>query len=313
MKLQRIPVLALATLSTIAFTGCYAEIHEDDFDDNPSDTWHDDSSGSPSEASEPPVNKLCRTQDCKRVPVYVVYTLNQDLGKDNTVVLEAFDNSRFEGSPVATASITGFDASGAGALSEGTLALTPGKYFLRAFITNQANAAAPYEYGGMRLVSNRPVGYFGAASGAHSILVDDASDSTAPITVKLNYLFQSNEKEAPTDANLRILFSLAPEKTVPASRKLRIELRDSTDLATTPKSVYTLPSDSLLVSNHPGTTEFVARDLVPGKYTILTYIDTNDNEFPDAGELQQSWQSAGSVGYLNIVPKRTETISLQLQ
>ena len=314
------PAAVAAFAAPVFLTSCYAEIHEHPTDSSPviySNSGSGMSSNSNKKSTdnvkEPPVNTICRSQDCRKIPVYVIYTLNQDLGVSNTVVIEAFENSNFEGSPQATATLSGFDASGTGKISEGQLALAAGKYYLRAFITNKNAAAAPYEYGGMKLVSNKPVGYFGAASGAQSLIVESGKGDSAPVTIKLNYLFKSDEKETPSDANLRVQFSIPQSSVVEPNRKLRIELRDSTDMACTPKANYFLPSDTLLVSGRMGRAEFVARNLQPGKYTVLAYMDLNDNEYPDSGELQQTWNSNGSPALVTILQNRTETIKLELQ
>jgi len=313
---RSMPLITASVAALVSLVGCYAEIHETHpYPDNSSGPIYypsqpsSDSKDSSSKHVEPPVNALCRNQTCRKVNVFVIYTLREDLGQGNNVVLEAFDNSRFEGSPQATALISGFDASGSGSISEGQLMLTPGKYYIRAFISQQSATAAPYEYGGMKLVSNKPVGYYGAASGAHSILVGEKPTDEAPLTIKLNYLFKSDEKEVPSDANLRIQFTTAQDAKIESSRKLRIELRDTSDFAATPKASYSLPSDSLLVSGRIGKAEFVARNLIPAKYTVLAYIDTNDNEYPDAEEMKQST----AAGFITIAGKRTETISMQLQ
>jgi hypothetical protein len=303
--------LLMLSLSPV-FTACYAEIHEDPNTPHSTTVWGD-SGDSDSSGKEPSMNRTCKKLSCSKLPVYVIYSLAQNLGKDNVVTIEAFTNSQFEGSPVASASITGFDATGTGSLSESELMLQPGKYYLRAFINNTNKVAAPYEYGGMKLISNRPVGFFGVASGAHSVIVEDNDSHSAPVTIKLGYLFKSSEKEDPTDANMRILFNVENGKVAESKRKLRIELRNSLDLAATPEAVYTLPSESLLVSGSLGSAEFVARNLPSGKYSVLAFVDSNNNEFLDEGELQQVYTTNEGTGYVNVQPRRTETIRLTLE
>lgn len=302
-------VPAIAALSTLS--ACFMEVH-DKGPDAPPDYDVEVPTDLTTEIPDRQWDRRCGQEACKEVDIMVVYGLNESISAQSTVVVEAFDNPRFAGSPLASARVTGFDASHLGSSTHASLYLAPGDFFVRAYLSTDEEVVAPYEYGNMELVSNKPVGYHGAASGPQSIHVDADAPSGTPFTVTLAHLFKAPQDELPSDANLRIRLHVNPE-SVTVNERLLIELRDTTDFAVTPVATYFIPSDSLLVEGKKGQGEFIARNLAPGKYSILAYLDSNNNGFADDEEIQQTFRKEGAPDFVRIVERRTETIDLTLE
>lgn len=306
--------------STTLLTACYMEVHDTNSDTPPNidvtipnEPNHQPGADASLNGTTPTRqwDRRCGIDVCQKSEVFVVYGLSQDLGIDNSVVLEAFDNPRFSGSPIASARLTGFSATRPGDTARTTLYLAPGSYYLRAFISSDRDAIAPYEYGGMELVSNKPVGFFGAASGPQSLHVEGEGARVPPVTVTLNHLFKTPEADSPSDAHLRIRFRVDPA-LVQVNQRLIIELRDTTDFAFNPSATFFVASDTLLVEGKEGQAEFTTRNLIPGDYSVLAFIDANNNGFADEDELQQTYSQAGTPALLRIAPRRTESIQLSL-
>jgi len=252
---------------------------------------------------------------CRRVPVTVRYKLGQDLGTTNVVNVEAFDNPRFTGNPVSVMTLTGFDASHAGTEASDALLLKPGEYYFRAYLGDGTDEAAPYEYGDMQLVSETPVGLYGAASGPTRIVVaapgaKDA-EAQAPVDIVMDKLFKS-DTASKTDARLRVMLQVDPNVDIPLGRKVIVELNTHDDFGFTPAYSFTVASEDLRVDGRKGLAELVTPELAEGTYFVRTFLDASGDGYADADELQAIFTQGGQKAPVKVVRSRTETLSLTL-
>jgi len=256
----------------------------------------------------------CKSKECQAVPVNVHYMLTQDLGYNNRVMIEAFDNSKFTGSPVSSLEMTNFDASRAGTHSEDVVFLEPGEYYFRAFISNESRQNIPYEYQGMELVGDSPVGVFGALSDATRAIIDRRGDwtSTRSVQIYLDKLFKKPGAEVPTNAHLRIKLSVADDYETPVGNKVLIQLFDKGDFSYEPVVKFEMASENLRIVGSVGKAEFISPDLEVGRYFIRAFLDLSNNGYYDEGEPVAILTRAGEKSRANIIEDRTETIELKM-
>lgn len=256
----------------------------------------------------------CKQAECQGVPVYVHYMLTENLGLANTVMVEAFDNPRFLGNPVSSVRVGNFNANRPGDYRQADLFLAPGEYYVRAYVSQDNETAIPYQYGGMQLISDKPIGVYGALSGVETLVVKPRASQRwpAPLNVYLDQLFKKPGNEAPTHANLRVRFSVPQNITVEAGRKVILQLHDDTDLAKTPVAQFELASENLLVEGHRGRAEYVANNLKSGNYFVYAFLDRNGNGYQDEGEPQQLLKKNNEPALVKIIANRTETVDLSL-
>ncbi len=256
----------------------------------------------------------CRGDDCRAVTAFVHYMLEEDLGNSNAVIVEAFDNPKFVGSPISQVTIQGFTANRAGDFKQTKLYLSPGSYYLRAYISNEDEALTPYSYGGMEMVRDRPIGVYGALSRPHAINVTPSSyeASVEPVHISLDLLFKKPGVEQPTNAYVRLKLSTQDLAAVTAGRKIVIQLHEDMDLMRIPLEQFQVASEQWLVEGRKGMTEFVSPSLATRDYVVFVFLDADGNGYYDEGELAQIYQVQGQPGRLAVHANRTATVSLEL-
>lgn len=256
----------------------------------------------------------CKMGDCQSLDVYVHYMLSQDLGAGMSAVVEAFDNEKFSGSPVSTAIINEFNAKKAGSFEKTNLFLGPGRYYLRAYLSD-ASSPLPYEYNGMKLIGEKPMGVFGGLSSV--TLVDIPSKSGRSFmntaTIHIDKLFQKGDKAKDDEAFLRVLIKTDEKSPVPSGKLVRIGVFHSSDFARVPAVSLTMPSEALAAPTAAGYSELLTGDIPVGTYYVFAYLDTNQNEFYDEDEISQSWSvNKSHPTSLRIESQRTATAKLTL-
>jgi len=134
----------------------------------------------------------CKHADCEIVPVKVIYTLDQKIEENRTVVVEAFDNPRFFGFPVATSWTSRFNSKDAEGIQT-QIFLAPGVYYLRAYLTRPGDTPRPDSYRSLKLVRNTPTGTYGALSGVEQLVVmPEGSNWQNQVEIYIDQLFSED-------------------------------------------------------------------------------------------------------------------------
>ncbi len=225
----------------------------------------------------------CTGSSCGSVSVFAHYMLMDNLGAQETLHIEAFDNATFQNSPVATLEISGFDATKPSSTSREEIFLAPGEYYFRAYLAPAGATPLPYSLQGMQLVSDTPVGVLGALSGAQRVLVKSTADSADPVHIYIDQLLKKDEPEADSLAKFRLSIAVDPAATLDKYRDVHVLLLSEADLEVNPSYNFTLSTNTLIADNSK--TDFVSPSLKPADYYVFTYIDANSNGFVDDGEL----------------------------
>ena len=278
----------------------------------------------------------CRTNECQEVPVYVNYVLNEDLGAQSTVVVEAFDNPHFVGAPASVVQVGHFNTSRPGTYERTSIWLEPGAFYLRAFVTDDDSKIVPYQYQQLQLVSERPLGVFGALSGPSMLTVKPRriAPNPDPVHIVIDKIFRDPNAKVETNAHLRLSFSApicsdkptsdgttnaAPDAAtpvnctpVPESRTLIVRLFEDDDFLRVPVAAFSMPSEAFLVSTRPGRAELLSPALPTGKYVVLAFVDENANLFYDPGELAQMYTKFAAPAVVNIEANRTAELTMNL-
>jgi hypothetical protein len=255
----------------------------------------------------------CSGEDCREVRVDVHYMLSEDIGEDQFVVVEAFDNPRFAGQPATTGLLNGFDATGPGEHDGLTLQLTPGEYYLRAYVSTGSENTLPYEYGDMQLVSDHPVGIFGAGSAPVKVDLRGDADTAQSVDIYLDKLFKRKGAGEGTAAFLRVELAIADGVDIPVGGKVLVELFDNDDFAYAPVHSFEIATENFLVEGRRGRTELVTPELGLGRFYLRAYLDASGNGFWDEAEPVATYMTGGIKGLLEIKAKRTESVALTLQ
>jgi hypothetical protein len=255
----------------------------------------------------------CRSDGCQQVKVFTHYMLPDELDGHYAVNVEAFDNPAFQGAPVGSVRLADF-AARRGSWKESELYLEPGEYYLRAYMTDADAGDVPYVLGGMTLVADRPVGVFGALSGAEMVRVAPRAQARHPdpVHIYLDKLFKKAGSEPETNAHLRVALAAAEGVEVPDGRQIHVQLRKTSDMAEAPVYDFTMASEALLVQGRLGRAEFVSPSLALGPYVVSAFVDDNGNGLLDAGEPAAVHRVDGLAQALQIAANRTETIALTL-
>jgi|GEM_PF-1454775 len=265
----------------------------------------------------------CRTEECQEVPVYVNYMLNEDLGGQSTVFVEAFDNPHFVGAPASSVQVGHFNTSRPGTYERTSIWLEPGAYYLRAFVSYDDSKTVPYQYQQMQLVSERPLGIFGALSSPAPLTVKPrkVERNADPVHILIDKLFRDPNAKVETKAHLRVSMTVpvcSPEATepctpVPESRTVIVRLFEDDDLQRVPVASFSMPSEAFLVSTRPGRAELLSPELPIGRYVVFAFVDENANQFHDDGELAQTFARYGAPALVKIEAHRTAELTLNLQ
>lgn len=251
----------------------------------------------------------CSGASCSSVSVFAHYMLNDNLGAQQTLHIEAFDNAQFTNAPVASLEISGFDASKPASSGREELFLAPGEYYFRAYLAQGGSTPVPYSLQGMELVSDSPVGVLGALSSAERILVKSAKAEEA-VHIYINQLFKKPQTEEDSLAKIRLQIALPTATTVEKYRDVRILFLKEADLEITPAYSFNVSSNSFLADTL--TSEFVSPSVKPGAYYVFTYVDANSNGFVDAGELGSFVTVNNEIAAIQIDANRTKNLSTTL-
>ena len=332
-------------LASMTFTACYVEVQEDDQSysdggwerDKPSQSeyrlsrlptevsgmgrmceiWEDaDHQGGEwtcYEHKNYEWRTSCREADCQGLKVFTHYMLTEDLGAGHTLHLEAFDNAYFSGTPISATQITDFKAK-TGEWEEAEVFLSPGEYYMRAYLKTQDDTRIPYQFGDMGLVADQPVGVFGVLSGAQKVVVKPRYDEQfgQPVHIYLDKLFHKPGLEPDTKAYLRLNLSVTQGEVAPDGRDIHINLYATPDFQIEPVKKMSMASELLLVSGREGRAEFISASLPVGKFFLQIFVDANSNGYLDSGELAAEYEKYGELAMIDIAENRTETVALVL-
>lgn len=318
---MRFPSRTLSlTVVSLSLAACSAELKKLDGDaaeKDPDvvvvDPIPPDDGGAYQYRQAPQQGQRCVDTSCRDVSVYVHYMVAQELGDGKTVAVEAFDNQHFEGAPVAVETLRDFRAR-TGEWRELTLPLPAGDYYVRAYLTTEADPNVPYPLGGMQPADQTPVGVYGALAAPKAVHVAPywQEGGVDPVHVNLDQLFVKPGSEPDTKARLRVTLAVPADATIPDQRKVIVRLHDSTDLARDPKYSWDVATERFLVQGRPGQTELLTPSLAEGDFILFAFLDANANGFHDDGELAAVYKEDGQPKKLAVRKERTESVTLAL-
>ena len=343
-EMKKMKLFRLTLLMSFCVTGCFMELTDDDWDSEwdsgyysndgewvvtettfipseirsehddvkPCEKGANDSTPYCFESNNQKWKNRCRGEECHPVSVQVHYEVDKDLGERQAVVVEAFDNRHFTGSPVATTSLSNFDTSRTGERVDTRLFLPSVSFYLRAFISREDQTVIPYSYQDMELVANKPMGVYGAISQIQSIDVYEGDNRLDDVDIVINKLFTKPGTEPVTHAKARIKIKTSDIEEIDNDRKIMIQFLDSKDIYRNPEYLFELNTASLKVVGKEGSAEFVTPNLEPGKYVVFVYIDSDANGFYDDGEFAQISTDSGSSNLIEVKEDRTALIELDL-
>lgn len=305
-------VAAILATTSIATTACYVVV--DDRNKTNKVPSASDQVRRNGQAPSPDGDLRCARSECQTLPVTVHYMLADVMPSSGKAVVEAFDNPRFLGAPVATAEITGFYAQKPGYRRSTELRLPQGSYFFRAYVDSGEGTPAPYTFQNLNLITEKPMGVFGALSDVEAFRVESfQSTSNAPLNIYLNHMFRKSELEGPSGANVRVRLSLGESTIIARDRLVRFELRPDADLATHPQSVHEMPTERLLVEGGKGEADFLMTNLKEGNYIMFAFLDANGNGYHDQGEPSKLHGRYGEPLFIKVSANRTESIDIKLE
>lgn len=254
----------------------------------------------------------CKGQNCASVPIYVHYLLQTDLGPNQVVWVEAFNNPFFQGAAEASLYIGGFDTSQPQSSRQELMFLEPGEYYFRAYIHSGIEPAIPLVMQGMQLVSEKPLGVYGALSCPQRFLVKPGKNQET-VHIEIDQLLEKAGQGPQTDARIRIRFNVDPDAYIEADRDVLIQLLDSSDINEKAQEQFRMSSNELLISTRPFQAEFITPELPVGRYFVFAFLDENDNGYYDFGELAQISKEYDQVWPVTLEEKATATITLPLE
>ncbi|MES2744231.1 MAG: hypothetical protein V4655_02345 [Bdellovibrionota bacterium] len=256
----------------------------------------------------------CAANSCGTVSVFAHYMLNENLGPQKTLRMEAFTNPQFTGSPVASLEIQGFDASKPTSSGLEEIFLAPGEYYFRAYLSPEGSTAVPYSLQGMELVSDTPVGVLGALSGAQRVLVKSPQAPAEAVHIYINQLFKKPVQAEESFAKIRLDLSLSEDQKAKTEkyRDVHVLLLKEADLELKPNYDFTL-STTALITETPSTS-FVSPSVEPGSYYVFTFIDANSNRYFDETEIGSYISNAdGKPELVTLEKDRTKGLKLGLK
>lgn len=254
----------------------------------------------------------CRGDDCQILNVFAHYSLQENLGTNRTLVIEAFNNAQFSGSPVANIQIAGFNATRPNSSELEEIYLAPGEYYFRAYFTTANTQPTPYPMDGMILVGDEPVGVYGALSGAKRVLVKP-DQKPELVNIYIDQLFKKPGSEPDSNAHIRLRVTVPAGAYIPANREVRFLLLKTSDIEEKPLYSLSFSSNLLLIKGQENTTEYLSPSLTPGSYFIFTFLDANSNNSYDSGELGAFYLDQGDVANFQVERDHTRNLQLTLQ
>lgn len=253
----------------------------------------------------------CNGANCATVSVFAHYAIGTDLGAGQTLRIEAFDNPQFRSTPVASLDIVGFNTSRPNSTDREEIYLAPGEYYFRAYITHEGDSPVPYPLQGMELVSDRPVGFLGASSGAERVVIEGPSDQKT-IHIAIDQLYEKAVPEAESFAKLRLQIAVDAAVTIPHARDFHIVLSKEADLEAKADYDFTINTNELLVTGQERQTDFLSPSLDPGTYYVFTYIDANGNGLVDPEESSAYVLEGKDPAEVKIEKDRTRSVKVQI-
>jgi hypothetical protein len=254
----------------------------------------------------------CRGADCQILNVFAHYSLPENLGTNRTLVIEAFENAQFSGSPAANIRIAGFDASRPNSSDLEEIYLAAGEYYFRAYFTTDDVQPTPYPMDGMILVGDAPVGVYGALSGAKRVVVNP-NQRPEVVNIYINQLFKKPGSEPETNARLRLRLFVSPEDFIPANRDVRIFLLKTPDIESKPLYDLSFSSNLFLVHGQEFSAEYVTPSLAVASYYVFAFLDENSNGYYDSSELGAFYVENQEVSSFPVERDRTRSLQLTLQ
>ena len=318
--------LLIILMCTSGLVGC-AFVFEDEYETAPNYHWpesrhyefQDCESDSPSsycgkkrgnDKTDYSWTPNCNGDSCQPVGFQVHNTVKQDLGKNGTLWIEAYDNHDLQGQPVASMKVFGFSMSKhTGAREE--LYLEPGEYYLRAFMSNQNENRLPSDFDGLSPI-DKAEGQFAVISLPVRVLVEPYTPS--PLThIYLDQLYEDPNNSARYQAKLRIKITSPEELFIPNDRQLHIQLLDRADIDRLPQHEYIIPSSNLLVMGKKGQTQYVTDAISPDDYYLFVFLDEDGNHYYDYGELAYFHWSSSEPAAITLEEKKTKSIIAPLR
>ena len=260
----------------------------------------------------------CGPWNCAAIPVLTTYLLDKDLGSTKWLVVEAYDNPLFIGSPIRNSIVTNFNATKIGNRIMTVLGLPPGTFYIRSYLVD-GREKLPNWYDNKNSNSSETKTILGAISTTEKIVFQQTlsyeTNKRCPqsVILEMKKLVTNPNAEPITNARMRFGIKATDVSKIPEGRKVRIELRDKQDLTETPFKTFEIKSEQLLISTRPGFVEFVTPQLDLGYYFAFVYVDTNDNNNFDQGELS-AWAMNGThVAPVRIESNKTISIPIELK
>ncbi|MCX6131165.1 MAG: hypothetical protein NTX25_19170 [Proteobacteria bacterium] len=254
----------------------------------------------------------CQGTRCQTLSLFVHYTLQQNLGSNQNLLVEAFQNPQFTGSPAASIQIAGFDASRPNSTGLEEIYLAPGEYYLRAYFTTAQAGSKPYPLGDMIPVGMEPSGIYGAVSAAKRIVIKD-EPYPETLHISIDQLYKKPGSEPESHAQIRLHLSVNPDSAIPLDRKVLIFLLTAADLEATPVYTYSFSSNMFLLKNQENQAEFVSPSLSPGNYYLFVFIDKNSNGYYDKDEIGGFYKEAEKIVAVPVEHERMRNLDLLLQ
>ncbi len=255
----------------------------------------------------------CRGGDCASVSVFAHYTLPDNIGSHQTLVVEAFDNARFQGSPVATLQMYGFDATHPNSSEREDMFLAPGEYYFRAYLSAAEQQPIPYPMGDMELIGDKPVGVYGALSGAKRVVIR-SHEQPETIHISIDQLFKKPGSELASLGHLRLKMQVEPKSyAIPSYRQVHILLLKRADIESKPEFSFQMSSQQLLIPGQEFQAEFVTPGVAAGQYYVFAYLDSDGNGYFDAGEPAGIVKERDQPTPISLENEHTRTLYLVLR
>jgi len=278
----------------------------------------------------PPTPKYpgCEGWDCRKIEISVVYAIESELGR-RSLVVEAFDNPYFAGSPGNSAVPVPFIASFTNTTTV-SMWLKPGRWWFRAWLADD-QPVAPLTYRNLQLVRDIPVGVAGALSGATAVDIQKNGGAipgerygngnlNPPLLLVISHILVDPDSPG-TAAYLRLTVDVAGCGTASENecsnrilpdRDIIIRLLDSPDLAETPIREFKVSSNLLLVSGSVGKLEWFSPELMTGRYFVAAAVDADADGYFDDEELVGITQIRDVPVYVDIKENYTRSAAIVL-
>src|SRR5690606_4038378 len=113
-------------------------------------------------------------------------------------------------------------------------------------------------------------------------------------------------------AHLRTILKTDLHGEIASGRKVFIEMFTDEDFERTPAHRFVMASELLKIDGEQGQAEFVSPSLEVGDYFVRVYIDANNNEYYDDGELFGVHAQGGLPRYVRIQEETVRSVMITL-